>query len=105
MENVLIGLRLAKLARKKGYDIFSGNMAGFIMEKPEVINLPTQSYLQKYLRDNHKIHITITSISQESWQYHITKVGEVLGKNYSEDFYTYEEALEEGLIQSLNLID
>lgn len=44
-------------------------------------------FLKKY-----QLHSTITSISQESWQWHITKPGETLGKLYDEDFYTYEEA-------------
>lgn len=65
---------------------------------------PNQSLLQKWLREVHEIHITITSISQESWQCHITRIGECLGKNYTEDLYTYEEALEEGLLEALKLI-
>ncbi len=46
----------------------------------------------RWFRNEHKLHSTITSISQESWQYHITKPGEVLGTLYEEDFYFYEEA-------------
>jgi hypothetical protein len=46
----------------------------------------------RWMREKHKLHSTITSISQESWQWHITKPGESLGKMYQEDFYTYEEA-------------
>jgi hypothetical protein len=46
----------------------------------------------RWFREKHKLHSTITSISQESWQWHITKPGESLGKLYNEDFYTYEEA-------------
>ena len=65
---------------------------------------PTQSLLQKWLREVHKIHITITSIFQESWQYHITKVGDSLGKLYNEDYDDYEVALEAALVDALNLI-
>ena len=65
---------------------------------------PTQSLLQRWLREVHKIHITITSISQDSWQYHITKVGDSLGKLYNEDYDDYEEALEDALVHALNLI-
>jgi hypothetical protein len=46
----------------------------------------------KWLLEKHQIWITITSISQESWQWHITKPGDSLGKLYEEDFYTPEEA-------------
>ena len=45
----------------------------------------------RWFRDKHQLHSTITSISQESWQWHITKPGEELGKTYDEDFYTYEK--------------
>lgn len=65
---------------------------------------PTQSLLQRWLREVHKIHIITTSISQESWQYHITNVGDSLGKLYNEDYYNYEEALEAALVHALNLI-
>jgi hypothetical protein len=46
----------------------------------------------RWFRENYELHSTLTSISQESWQYHITKPGESLGTLYDEDYYTYEEA-------------
>jgi hypothetical protein len=46
----------------------------------------------RWFREKYQLHSTITSISQESWQWHITKPSESLGKLYQEDFYTYEEA-------------
>ena len=45
----------------------------------------------RWFREKYGLHSTITSISQESWQWHITKPSESLGKLYGEDFYTYEE--------------
>ena len=53
---------------------------------------PTFSRAFKWVREKYKLHSTITSISQESWQWHIQKPGQQLGKLYDEDFYTYEEA-------------
>jgi hypothetical protein len=53
---------------------------------------PTFSQAFRWFREKYQLHSTITSISQESWQWHITKPGESLGKLYDEDFYTYEEA-------------
>ena len=53
---------------------------------------PTYSQAFRWFREKYQLHSTITSISQESWQWHITKPGEFLGKLYEEDFYTYEEA-------------
>jgi hypothetical protein len=52
---------------------------------------PTFSQAFRWFREKYQLHSTITSISQESWQWHITKPGESLGKMYEEDFYTYEE--------------
>jgi hypothetical protein len=60
--------------------------------KDDVILAPTYSQVFRWFREKYKLHSTITSISQESWQWHITKPGESLGKLYDEDFYTYEEA-------------
>ena len=57
-----------------------------------LISAPLYQQAFSFFREKHKLHSTITSISQESWQWHITKPGESLGKLYDEDFYTYEEA-------------
>jgi hypothetical protein len=51
-----------------------------------VIPAPEQHQVVNWLLENHKIWITVTSISQESWQWHITKPGDSLGKLYEEDF-------------------
>ena len=56
------------------------------------ISAPIFSQAFKFFREKYKLHSTITSISQESWQWYITKPGESLGKLYEEDFYNYEEA-------------
>lgn len=125
MKDTLISYSTAELAHDKGFKIRCPNMFDRNKEiqttpsikqilseggtykdikTPIQIFAPTQSLLQKWIREVHNIHITITSISQESWQYHITKPGDSLGKNYNEDFYNYEEALEEGLYEALKLI-
>ena len=57
-----------------------------------ICGIPTFSQAFRWFREKYQSHSTITSISQESWQWHITKPGESLGKLYDEDFYTYEEA-------------
>lgn len=58
---------------------------------------PTHSLAIEWLRVNFGIWITITSISQESWQCHITKKGDNLDKLYFEDFNSPQEAIEIGL--------
>jgi len=114
MQEELISFETAKLAKEKGFDApshyYYSKSKTFIHHSPynqlHLLDLaaPTQSLLQKWLREVHKLHITLTSISQESWQYHITKVGESLGIRYEQDFNTYEEALEVGLLEGLKLI-
>ena len=116
MEDTLITFETAKLAKDKGFQIptvfhyddkgtsckYFNVKNNWNMPANEVLySAPTQTLLQKWLRTTRKIHITITSISQESWQYHVTKVGEKLGMVFAEDYYTYEEALEDGLKQAL----
>jgi hypothetical protein len=46
----------------------------------------------RWFREKYQLHSTITSINQESWQWHIQKPGQQLGKLYNEGFSSYEEA-------------
>jgi len=75
---------------------------------PSSGNLITQAILYqqafRWFREKHQLHSTITSISQESWQWHITKIGESLGKLYDEDFYTYEEAEDACIDKLINMV-
>ena len=55
---------------------------------------PTYYEVQTFLRDKHKKQITVTSISQESWQYRITEPNQrLIDGKFGEDFETYEKAL------------
>ena len=70
-----------------------------------IISKYEQWQVVEWLRVNHGIWITVTSISQESWQWHITKPGDSLGKLYEEDFYSPTEAYEAAIEYCLrNLI-
>ena len=69
-----------------------------------VVTAPTFSQAFRWFREKYELHSTITSISQESWQWHITKPGESLGKLYDEDFYTYEEAELECLKKLIEIV-
>ena len=79
----------------------------------DTISLPTQSLLQKWLRDTHNIHIAVDSYhclgkpkpfglaidylhESGKWDY--------LDYRDDSDFETYEEALEKGLVEGLKLI-
>ncbi len=66
---------------------------------------PTQALLQKWLREVHNIHIDIPYMDEVlKYGYKITTI---LNNTESEEvfkFNTYEEALEIGLFEALNLI-
>ena len=124
MKEQLISFKAAKFAKKKGFNCTSdyafGTFDGVYVSKTlkckhsmhpsrwkndtEKILAPTQSLLQKWLREKHGMHVT--SISQyntnrQFQHYYVT----VNGKPVDElEFNTYEYALEEGLKKALKLI-
>ena len=71
------------------------------------IFVPTQSFLQKWLREVHDIDVIALSVRftgyLEIGYYTYAVKGIQPMKNYR--FDTYEQALEQGLIEALNLID
>ena len=80
----------------KVYDINSSKSElynyGEVLTGDDELYAPLYQQAFKWFREKYQLHSTITSISQVSWQWHITKPSESLGKMYEEDFYTYEEA-------------
>jgi hypothetical protein len=127
MNEQLISFETAKLAKEKGfnwkcyqaYDWVSGfpgnthtgynNWNKFGDGKASA---PTQSLLQKWLRDTHKIHISLdywtvedldSGELQVSWNYEITRFGASFNERGS-NLSSYEQALEEGLKKSLELL-
>lgn len=72
----------------------------------EVAPAPTQSLLQKWLRDVHDIHVWCEKQHKDV----PNKYGYRLGPDLEHSAFTYndwsyEEALEEGLVEALNLIN
>jgi hypothetical protein len=72
---------------------------------------PTQSLIQKWLRDEHRIYVTVSSIEDGEailFDYAIKQKAQIFGfseiQSKLEEFKTYEEALEAGIIKALNLI-
>lgn len=131
MKDQLISFNTAKLAKEKGFDglsyaHYSRKGILTIQEHPESeqflqyvrgnttlsISAPTQSVLQKYLRDIHDIHIMIEPLidpDDKSTFYEMIVItdmseNEKNEKIEGEHFDTYEEALEEGLQEGLKLI-
>lgn len=95
----------------------SGSKSGAMLNDPIIgavlsnsCEAPTQSFLQKWLRDEHCIHIIIIPTVTMYWTYKIINLGSELIEqppydNVCEcDFKTCEEALETALQEALKLI-
>lgn len=114
MKEQLISFETAKFAKQKGFDCDCNNIhvenseATYIQDagKPypmgsKTYDAPTQSLLQKWLRDEKEVIIEIRySYSKSKWYYDLSVM--VTANKY---FKTYEEALEEGLQGALKLIE
>lgn len=128
MQEELISFPTAKLAREKGFDLkvknwFDTSWNPFIEKNPiewessifvdfnsgkiDRFSRPTQTLLQRWLREVRNTHVYVTpeSISKQngSYLYHI------LGDNITLHFkgvlgMNYEEALEVGLQEGLKMI-
>jgi len=133
----LISFNTAKLAKEKGFDIpciatykdaelyhhkskryIDLSMSKKWIEEPiknsamldakvPRYSAPTQSLLQKWLRDVHNIHIEIQSpdTPNETWGSHIRYINKFGNRGDCGDSETYEQALEAGLLEALKLIE
>lgn len=137
MKEQLISFESAKLAKKKGFNVsvrhFYPDLSwgreelyqcvnvGYeftheILESDpngfgDIILTPTQSLLQKWLREVHGYYVIIIPTVTSDWTF---KIINTMKKDSMEvppytdvcgqDFYSYEQALEEGLFESLKLI-
>jgi len=133
MKEQLITFKTAKLAKEKGFDWEcamwndgeqANQYAGYRMDSsmsnrhidshpfykriPFSCTIPTQSLLQKWLREKHNIHIDISISSATPYKifyYRILHIGEYFTLSHNEpEFNKYEEALEKGLYEALELI-
>lgn len=116
-EEIKIGFETAKLAKEKGLReiVFYVDGVGGNLTK-QVWNPPTQSQLQTWLRDIHNIIIesnydpTFEKFRNLCLPMNIqpktsANIYRHLKEGFSPSIYdSYEQALEEGLIQGLNLI-
>lgn len=118
MKKQLIQLETAKLAKEKGFQelcFYSYNKNGTLEipygENGSTYSAPTQSLLQKWLRDVHNIDIAVgVGDSGALWGYTIFAVDEQKSSYRGYPFVneiiydTYEETLEAGLLEALKLI-
>ncbi len=118
MEEQLISFKCAKLAKEKGFNIecfayYYNNKLKFISEEnpgncnewDDSCTAPNQSLLQKWLREkkNQIINISYFPEAKGDYKYNVlTRRG--AGWIGTGKYKTYEEALEEGLLDALKLI-
>ena len=125
MEEELITFEIAKLAKEKKFDLItrhSYNPQGtestynYLVNHPNCSDMfprPPQSLLQKWLREEHKIHINVFPVFEfrvQGWTFKTASIfvnPEDKSLPLLQDngfFKTYEEALEAGLFEALKLI-
>ncbi len=118
MKEVLISLETAKLAKEKGFNegCFYYYYDGKVIELREHNHLrehnsemycwsaPTQSLLQKWLREIHNLHIMIIPYNNKFIISLLFLDKNGSNTNFDEEYNTYELALEQGLIEGLKLI-
>jgi hypothetical protein len=122
----LISCETAKLAKGKGFTTTEPNYHPWsssytedgqfhettgmkaIGSGMEIYEAPTQSLLQKWLREEHNIHIVLFGfLNNKFWSYKIYNLSVVsieFDLPNRRDGGTYEESLEVGLLEALKLI-
>ena len=118
LKEKLISFETAILAKEKGFHISSrgegmgkrvfinGELVNAIFSSKNHIHAPTQSLLQKWLREVHEISIKIDDYytnSRVRFDYNVCELGSQ-EDNPVGIFETYEEALEAGLQEALKQI-
>ena len=115
MKDELVTIETAKLAKEKGFnwgekcyfDINPNSQAMCYSEtNPSHFLMPTQSLLQKWLREVHNIHIYIIADGRLDFGMCLNIIDSPDESGYWNYFLkTYEEALEKGLQEALKLIE
>ena len=85
------------------------DLNGLPLDLPQCASAPTQSLLQKWLRENHEIQIMIDpeycNVIRDLSGYSLHVCDEYGVLSVDGEYYkTYEEALEAGLLEALKLI-
>jgi hypothetical protein len=121
MKDQLVTFKVAKLVKEKGFNIdcqkvyntlgeiwkaYYTTMNNTDIDLGALCTAPTQSLLQRWLRENNNIKLEINYSDCEWWIWRIIKDDiNFSGTNEFDDInLSYEEVLEEGLKQALKLI-
>lgn len=122
MKEQLITFETAKLTKEKGfseftYTVYNENGKSFVfnsgfLSRATRIPAPTQSLLQKWLREKHNIvvwlkpyHAELNGYYSDNWSVYID---DSHGRHLITDYiyvHGYEKALEKGLQEALKLIE
>jgi len=125
MQEELITFETAKLAKEKGFNekvYREYDKSGYLrctsksadvvlgpyeeLLKSTEYPAPTQSLLQRWLREVHKINIVIQYWTGPKPHKPVLHYRTTVNENFfGEHYVTYEEALEEGLFEALNLVN
>ena len=112
MTEELVTLETAKMLKEKGFNecrnvVDISNMSNDDLPKRCFLQ-PTQSIVQKWLREIKGIHVEISYMYGGYWIYDILTIPEHdlvgLSDRPLVRYKSYEEALEAGLVESLKLI-
>lgn len=117
----LVSFETAKLAKEVGFDLacrdgweFEHNFfkdhvlfsplfaSARIVNRDDDVACPTQSLLQRWLREKHRLIILIEITKYKKYLFSIDNInGNFIGEFL---YITYEEALEQGLAEALKMI-
>ena len=108
----LISFETAKLAKEKGFEfrVVWEYILGFKEDSERDKYLPTQSLLQKWLREKYNQHIYLFPLDKGKWGFENNSISINLDHifiNYmyeGKEYNSYEEALEIGLQEALKLV-
>lgn len=108
MTEELVTLETAKLLKEKGFQ----QRKYFINVSTlhhcyKYLSVPPQSIAQKWLRENHSIHIAVDFNQYGRWYYRLYDIKDYdfLSETEVDKIYkSYEEALEAGIQEALKLI-
>ena len=123
MKDQIISFETAKLAKKKGFNepclecyvekgtLYNNNREGIEFTNKQLLitncSAPTQSLLQRWLREIHNIDIIIWKNGIDG-SYRVEDIllnnKEITNLEFEDSFDNYENALEEGLYEALKLI-
>jgi hypothetical protein len=125
MQEELVSFETAKLAKEKGFvnilchyrywddstkELTNEELFGIPNNNESFFEAPTQSLLQKWLREVHNIDVWVNKIgstNEKKYYFNVMVNNKFVNttNSNSKTFLKYEEALEVGLQEALNLIE